>query len=167
NHLGNSLLDYFVPTAVETPRWETDHTVTPCPHHPIGAKGVAESPHVGGIPCFSNAVIDAFAHLGVTHLDMPHSACRVCQNSQALGINKRAGSGLKVSLEKVFPMPAPAERAWQLLQDIERVAACMPGARITERIDERHYKGAVAVRFGPANLSFRGELEIAAIEPAT
>jgi len=64
-------------------------------------------------------------------------------------------------------MPAPAERAWELLQDIERVAACMPGARITERIDERHYKGTVAVRFGPANLSFRGELELAAIEPAT
>jgi len=92
NHLGNSLLDYFVPTAMETPRWETDHTVTPCPHHPIGAKGVAESPHVGGIPCFSNAVIDAFAHLGVTHMDMPHSAWRVWQKCQALGVNKRAGS---------------------------------------------------------------------------
>jgi uncharacterized protein len=62
-------------------------------------------------------------------------------------------------------MPAPAERAWRLLQDIERVAACMPGARITERIDERHYKGTVAVRFGPANLSFRGEVEVGAIEP--
>src|SRR5215468_1078213 len=62
-------------------------------------------------------------------------------------------------------MPAPAERAWQLLQDIERVAACMPGARITERIDARHYKGAVAVRFGPASLSFRGEVEVSAIEP--
>ena len=73
NHLGNSLMDYFLPTAMETPHWETDHTVTPCPHHPIGAKGVAESPHVGGIPCFSNAVIDAFAHLGVTHMDMPHT----------------------------------------------------------------------------------------------
>jgi len=92
NHLGNSLLDYFLPTAVETPHWETDHTVTPCPHHPIGAKGVAESPHVGGIPCFSNAVIDAFAHLGVTHMDMPHSAFRVWQQCQALGINQRAGS---------------------------------------------------------------------------
>lgn len=62
-------------------------------------------------------------------------------------------------------MAAPAERAWRLLQDIERVAACMPGARITERIDERHYRGTVAVRFGPANLSFRGEVEVSAIEP--
>ena len=89
NHLGNSLMDYFLPTAMETPHWETDHTVTPCPHHPIGAKGVAESPHVGGIPCFSNAVIDAFAHLGVTHMDMPHSAYRVWQKCNELGLNKR------------------------------------------------------------------------------
>ena len=88
NHLGNSLMDYFLPTAVETPHWETDHTVTPCPHHPIGAKGVAESPHVGGIPCISNAVIDAFAHLGVTHMDMPHSASRVWKQCHALGIDK-------------------------------------------------------------------------------
>jgi uncharacterized protein len=73
---------------------------------------------------------------------------------------------LKVSLERAFPIPAPAERAWALLQDIERVAACMPGARITERVDERHYKGTVAVRFGPANLSFQGQLELAAFDPA-
>jgi uncharacterized protein len=73
---------------------------------------------------------------------------------------------LKVSLERAFPVAAPPERAWGLLQDIERVAGCMPGARITERIDERHYKGTVTVRFGPANLSFRGEVELTAIDPA-
>lgn len=89
NHLGNTLMDYFLPTAVETPHWETDHTVTPCPHHPLGAKGVAESPHVGGIPCFSNAVVDAFAHLGVTHMDMPHNAYRVWQQCNQLGVNQR------------------------------------------------------------------------------
>ena len=89
NHLGNSLMDYFLPTAVETPKWETDFTVTPSPHHPLGAKGVAESPHVGGIPCFSNAVVDAFAHLGVTHMDMPHTSFRVWQQCKALGISTR------------------------------------------------------------------------------
>ena len=89
NHLGNSLMDYFLPTAMETPHWETDHTVTPCPHHPLGAKGVAESPHVGGIPCLSNAVIDAFAHLGVTHMDMPHTSYRVWQQCHALGLDER------------------------------------------------------------------------------
>jgi carbon-monoxide dehydrogenase large subunit len=70
-------LDFFLPTAVETPVWETDFTVTPSPHHPIGAKGVGESPNVGGVPAFSNAVVDAFAHLGVTHLPMPHTAARL------------------------------------------------------------------------------------------
>ena len=47
------------------------------PHHPIGAKGVGESPNVGGVPAFTNAVVDAFAHLGVTHMPMPHGAWRV------------------------------------------------------------------------------------------
>ena len=89
NLLGNTLMDYFLPTAVETPSWETDHTVTPSPHHPIGAKGVAESPHVGSIPCFSNAVVDAFAHLGVTHIDMPYSAHRVWEKLNELGLNRR------------------------------------------------------------------------------
>jgi uncharacterized protein len=42
----------------------------------------------------------------------------------------------------------------------------MPGARVTERVDGRHYKGTVTVRFGPANLSFRGEVELAAIDSA-
>jgi len=88
NLLSGSLLDYFWPTMVETPVWETDYTVTPSPHHPIGAKGVAESPHVGGIPCFSNAVNDAFAHLGITHIDMPHTAYRVWKTIHALGLDK-------------------------------------------------------------------------------
>ncbi|QGZ58876.1 aerobic carbon-monoxide dehydrogenase large subunit [Paraburkholderia acidiphila] len=90
NLLGATLLDYFVPTAVETPHWETDYTVTPSPHHPIGAKGVAESPHVGSIPCFTSAVVDAFAHLGVTHMNMPHNAYRVWQQCRELGLTRPA-----------------------------------------------------------------------------
>lgn len=86
NLLGNTLMDYFLPTFVETPKWETDFTVTPSPHHPIGAKGVAESPHVGSIPTFTSAIVDAFAHLGVTHLDMPHTAPRLWKTMQELGV---------------------------------------------------------------------------------
>ena len=82
-------MDYFVPTAVETPVWETDFTVTPSPHHPIGAKGVAESPHVGSIPCFTSAVVDAFSHHGITHMNMPHNAYRLWQQSHELGLDKR------------------------------------------------------------------------------
>lgn len=88
NIQGNSLMDYFLPTMVETPHWETDYTVTPSPHHPLGAKGVAESPHVGSIPTFTAAVVDAFAHLGVTHVNMPHSAYRVWQKCHELGLDK-------------------------------------------------------------------------------
>jgi carbon-monoxide dehydrogenase large subunit len=88
NVLGASLMDYFLPTAVETPEWETDYTVTPSPHHPIGAKGVGESPNVGGVPAFSNAVIDAFAHHGVTHLPMPHTPSSVWRTINELGLNK-------------------------------------------------------------------------------
>jgi carbon-monoxide dehydrogenase large subunit len=89
NLLGNTLMDYFIPTFVETPHWETDYTVTPSPHHPLGAKGVAESPHVGSIPCFTAAIVDAFSHLGITHMDMPHSSYRVWQQLHELGLDKR------------------------------------------------------------------------------
>ncbi len=85
NVKGASFMDYFLPTAVETPHWETDFTVTPSPHHPIGAKGVGESPNVGGVPAFSNAVNDAFAFLGNTHIQMPHDAWRVWQAAQKAG----------------------------------------------------------------------------------
>jgi carbon-monoxide dehydrogenase large subunit len=88
NVQGASFLDYFLPTAVETPYWETGETVTPSPHHPIGAKGVGESPNVGGVSAFSNAVVDAFAHLGVTHMPMPHTAWRVWQTCHALEIDR-------------------------------------------------------------------------------
>jgi len=88
NVQGASLLDYFLPTAVETPKWETDFTVTPSPHHPIGAKGVGESPNVGGVSAISNAVIDAFAHLGVTHMPMPHAPWRVWQTCAAHGLTR-------------------------------------------------------------------------------
>jgi len=88
NIQGNSLMDYFLPTMVETPHWETDYTVTPSPHHPLGAKGVAESPHVGSIPAFTAAVVDSFSHLGVTHMNMPHSAFNVWQKCNELGIDQ-------------------------------------------------------------------------------
>ena len=86
NVKGASFMDFFLPTAVETPHWETDFTVTPSPHHPIGAKGVGESPNVGGVPAFSNAVNDAFAFLGSKHIQMPHDAWRLWTAARNLGI---------------------------------------------------------------------------------
>ncbi len=70
-NLSGSFSDYLLPTAVETPRWEMDKTVTPSPHHPFGAKGVGESATVGAPPAIANAVVDALSHLGVTNIDIP------------------------------------------------------------------------------------------------
>jgi carbon-monoxide dehydrogenase large subunit len=86
NISGGSMMDYFLPTAVETPNWETGFTETPSPHHPIGAKGVGESPNVGGVPAISNAVHDAFAHKGLTHTQMPHDHWRVWETAKKLGL---------------------------------------------------------------------------------
>ena len=82
-----TLMDFFLPTAWEVPNYETDYTVTPSPHHPIGAKGVGESPHVGGVPCFSNAVQDAFRPFGNTHTNMPHDHWRIWKTANELGLH--------------------------------------------------------------------------------
>jgi len=79
NILNGNFMDYLLPTAVETPKWETDQTVTPCPHHPLGAKGVAESPTVGAPPAIANAVVDALSHLGVVNMDIPITPFKVWQ----------------------------------------------------------------------------------------
>ena len=83
NVLNGTFMDYLVPTAVESPHWETGHTITPSPHHPLGAKGVAESPTVGAPPAIANAIIDALAPLGIKHLDIPITPAKVWDAIQA------------------------------------------------------------------------------------
>jgi carbon-monoxide dehydrogenase large subunit len=77
NIYGNNFMDYMLPTAVETPSWETGETVTPSPHHPIGAKGVGESATVGAPAAIANAVVDALWHLGVRNIDIPMTPPKV------------------------------------------------------------------------------------------
>jgi carbon-monoxide dehydrogenase large subunit len=77
NCLNGSFMDYLIPTSMEVPNFELGATVTPSPHHPIGAKGVGESPTVGSPPAIVNAVMDALAPYGVRHVDMPLSPSRV------------------------------------------------------------------------------------------
>jgi aerobic carbon-monoxide dehydrogenase large subunit len=86
NIQGGTFMDYLVPTAVETPNWETGKTCTPSPHHPLGAKGVGESPNVGSPAAFVNAVVDALSHLGVRHIDMPITPWKVWQILKAKGV---------------------------------------------------------------------------------
>lgn len=73
---------------------------------------------------------------------------------------------MEVKLEKVYPLPAPADAAWRFLQDIRGVAECMPGAKITEQIDATHYKGQVAVKLGPASATFNGEITVKEVDAA-
>jgi uncharacterized protein len=72
---------------------------------------------------------------------------------------------MKVELEKSFPMPASADVTWAFLQDIAAVAGCMPGAKITERLENGHFKGTMTVKIGPATMSFRGDVEVRDIDP--
>ncbi len=86
NNLTGTFMDYLVPTAMETPNWETAKTVTPSPHHPFGAKGVGESATVGAPPAIANAVVDALWHLGVRHIDIPITPPKVWQILKEKGV---------------------------------------------------------------------------------
>src|SRR6059036_2872137 len=85
NCIGSNFMDYLLPTAWETPKFELGETVTPSPHHPIGAKGVGESATVGSPAAYVNAVIDALVHLGVKNIDMPLTSAKVWEAIQAAG----------------------------------------------------------------------------------
>ncbi len=87
NCIGSNFTDYLLPTAWETPKFELGTTVTPSPHHPIGAKGVGESATVGSPAAFVNAVIDALWHLGVRNIDMPLTSAKVWEAIQAAKAN--------------------------------------------------------------------------------
>ncbi len=82
NCIAGSLMDYLIPTALEVPHWETGYTVTPSPHHPIGAKGVGESATVGSPPAVVNAIVDALKPFGIRHADMPLTPSRVWEAMQ-------------------------------------------------------------------------------------
>jgi carbon-monoxide dehydrogenase large subunit len=82
NHLGASFMDYLLPTSMECPSWELGATVTPSPHHPLGAKGVGESATVGSPPAVVNAVVDALRPYGVRHADMPLTPANVWRTLQ-------------------------------------------------------------------------------------
>jgi aerobic carbon-monoxide dehydrogenase large subunit len=77
NCLAGSFMDYLLPTSLECPSPELGATVTPSPHHPIGAKGIGESATVGSPPAVVNSVIDALAPFGVVHADMPLTPANV------------------------------------------------------------------------------------------
>jgi carbon monoxide dehydrogenase subunit G len=72
---------------------------------------------------------------------------------------------MAVQIEKTFQIKEPIDRVWSLLSDPKRVAACVPGAKITEQVDEKNYKGTISVKVGPSATDYKGELEIVRLDP--
>jgi carbon-monoxide dehydrogenase large subunit len=72
-----TLLDYALPRAHKLPSFELDSTVTPCPHNPLGVKGIGEAGTIAAPAAVANAVVDALRPFGVRHLDMPLTAEKV------------------------------------------------------------------------------------------
>ena len=71
---------------------------------------------------------------------------------------------MQVKLDKSFPIDAPGANSWQILSDIETVASCMPGAEVTEQVDDDHYKGRVKAKIGPASMTFDGTIEVLGVD---
>ncbi len=85
NPLTMNFMDYPLVSAAELPSFERVPMETPTPRNPLGAKGIGESGTIGATPAVQNAVVDALAHLGVRHVDIPTTPERVWN---AMGISR-------------------------------------------------------------------------------
>lgn len=73
---------------------------------------------------------------------------------------------MQVNLDKVYTFDTTSEVIWAYLQDIPAVASCLPGAAITEQVDDKNYKGTVKVKIGPATANFKGDIEVKQMDDA-
>jgi carbon monoxide dehydrogenase subunit G len=73
---------------------------------------------------------------------------------------------MNIELEKSLDLPVSAALGWGLVENIEGIASCVPGAKITERLSDTRYKGTITVKLGPATVSFKGEIEVTELDPA-
>lgn len=69
-------------------------------------------------------------------------------------------------VENAFDVAAPIERAWPVLRDVPRVAACIPGAKVTEIVDDRTYRADVVVKAGPVTVQYRATIVVESIDDA-
>jgi uncharacterized protein len=74
---------------------------------------------------------------------------------------------MEVQLDKRYPVAATVDQAWAVLANIRATAACMPGAQITEQLDDTHFKGIVKSKVGPASLLFNGDIVLQGLDQAT
>ena len=163
NNLNTNFTDYLVPTSLETPHWETANTVTPSPHHPMGAKGVGESPNVGSPAAFVNAVIDALSPLGVRHIDMPLTPRqgvagdprRRSEEGEAdldePAVHRRGEDPGRVSTRCGRSSPIP-----------QKVGHCLPDVVDVTVHDPTHFDAVVKVGVGPVRGKFKFKFELRA-----
>ena len=64
-----------------------------------------------------------------------------------------------MEFDNAFEVPVPVDEAWTILMDIERIAPCVPGAELTEVVDDNTYKGKISVKLGPVALTFNGQTQ--------
>ncbi len=74
---------------------------------------------------------------------------------------------MEVKIDRSFDLPVSVEQAWALLGDVTSTASCMPGAEVTEQINQRQYKGIMRSRVGPATMSFTGHIEVQELDAST
>jgi hypothetical protein len=74
---------------------------------------------------------------------------------------------MEVTIDKQYPIAASEHACWLVLSNITELATCMPGATITEQVDDTHYKGSVKVKVGPASAAFAGDIEVLGVDEAS
>jgi carbon monoxide dehydrogenase subunit G len=67
---------------------------------------------------------------------------------------------MALKIEKTFEVPEPIAKVWAFLSDPRKVATCVPGAQITEQVDEKTYKGTIKVKVGPSVTDYNGEVQV-------
>ena len=72
---------------------------------------------------------------------------------------------MALRIEKTFQVNEPIEKVWSFLSDPTKVAGCVPGAQITEKVDAKTYKGAISVKVGPSVTDYKGEVQIVRLDP--
>jgi len=73
---------------------------------------------------------------------------------------------VEVKVDKRYPLAVDAARAWVVLRDLRSVSVCMPGAELTDQVDDSHFKGKVKVKVGPATALFDGDVVMQQIDDA-
>jgi len=73
---------------------------------------------------------------------------------------------MAVKIEKTFQVQQPIDKVWAFLSDPKKVVTCVPGASITEQVDDKTYKGAISVKVGPSVSDFKGEVQIVRLDPS-